>query len=63
MRLDKLLANSGYGSRKEVKAVVKAGAVMIDGKPAKDVKAHVDPDTQEVTVYGNRLIIENSFIL
>ncbi len=26
MRLDKLLANSGYGSRKEVKAVVKAGA-------------------------------------
>ncbi|MGW7624387.1 pseudouridine synthase [Bacillus subtilis] len=52
MRLDKLLANSGYGSRKEVKAVVKAGAVMIDGKPAKDVKAHVDPDTQEVTVYG-----------
>lgn len=52
MRLDKLLANSGYGSRKEVKAVVKAGAVMIDGKPAKDVKEHVDPDTQEVTVYG-----------
>lgn len=25
---------------------------MIDGKPAKDVKEHVDPDTQEVTVYG-----------
>ncbi len=25
MRLDKSLANSGYGSRKEVKAVVKAG--------------------------------------
>ncbi|MBU5245943.1 pseudouridine synthase [Bacillus halotolerans] len=52
MRLDKLLANSGYGSRKEVKSIVKAGAVMVDGKPAKDVKAHVDPDAQEVTVYG-----------
>ncbi len=25
---------------------------MVDGKPAKDVKTHVDPDTQEVTVYG-----------
>ncbi|MGG0050184.1 pseudouridine synthase [Bacillus atrophaeus] len=52
MRLDKLLANSGIGSRKEVKKIVKAGAVSIDGKQAKDVKTHVDPSEQEVTVYG-----------
>ncbi|MCY8504351.1 pseudouridine synthase [Bacillus atrophaeus] len=52
MRLDKLLANSGIGSRKEVKKIVKAGAVSIDGKQAKDVKTHVDPSEHEVTVYG-----------
>ncbi|PSA92642.1 16S rRNA pseudouridine(516) synthase [Bacillus atrophaeus] len=52
MRLDKLLANSGIGSRKEVKKIVKAGAVSIDGKQAKDVKTHVDPLEHEVTVYG-----------
>lgn len=52
MRLDKLLANSGFGSRKDVKKFVKAGAVMIDGVPAKDVKTHVDPNVQDITVYG-----------
>ncbi|MBT2574039.1 rRNA pseudouridine synthase [Bacillus sp. ISL-51] len=52
MRLDKLLANSGFGSRKDVKKIVKAGAVMIDGVPAKDVKTHVDPNVQDITVYG-----------
>ncbi|KXZ20273.1 16S rRNA pseudouridine(516) synthase [Bacillus nakamurai] len=52
MRLDKLLANSGFGSRKDVKKIVKAGAVMIDGVPAKDIKTHVDPNVQDITVYG-----------
>ena len=28
-RLDKILANLGYGTRKEVKAIVKSGAVKI----------------------------------
>ena len=31
MRLDKLLANMGYGSRKEVKKLLKDGVVKIDG--------------------------------
>lgn len=29
-RLDKVLANLGYGTRKEVKALVKSGAVEVD---------------------------------
>lgn len=32
MRLDKLLANMGYGSRKEVKALLKKGFVTVNGK-------------------------------
>ncbi|GED14198.1 pseudouridine synthase [Aneurinibacillus migulanus] len=52
MRLDKLLSNMGYGSRKEIKKLCKSGAVKVDGKPVKDSSAHVDPDTQEVEIFG-----------
>ena len=31
MRLDKLLANMGYGTRKEVKVLLKQKAVTVDG--------------------------------
>ncbi|MCD7032684.1 rRNA pseudouridine synthase [Metabacillus sp. GX 13764] len=50
MRIDKLLANSGFGSRKEVKKLLKSGQVKADGEVVKDPKTHVDPDSQEVTV-------------
>ncbi len=52
MRLDKLLANMGYGSRKEVKQLVKDKVVMIDGVLAKSTSQHVDPIAQQITVYG-----------
>jgi 16S rRNA pseudouridine516 synthase len=52
MRLDKLLANMGYGSRKEIKKICKSGAVKVDGKPVKDSSVHVDTDTQEVEIHG-----------
>lgn len=55
MRLDKLLANSGFGSRKEVKKLLKQGGVRVDGETVKDAKVHVDPFEQEVTVYGERV--------
>lgn len=50
MRIDKLLANSGFGSRKEVKKLLKSGQVKADGGVVKDPKTHVDPDSQEITV-------------
>ncbi|MGJ7912883.1 pseudouridine synthase [Neobacillus sp. LXY-1] len=52
MRIDKLLANLGYGSRKEVKQLLKSGAVKVDDKMVKDAKQHVDPNTQTVTLNG-----------
>jgi 16S rRNA pseudouridine516 synthase len=52
MRLDKLLANMGYGTRKEIKKFCKSGAVKVDGKPVKDSSIHVDPDSQEVEIHG-----------
>jgi 16S rRNA pseudouridine516 synthase len=52
MRLDKLLSTVGYGSRKEVKGLLKTGAVKVDGTAVKDAKVHVNPDEQEITVHG-----------
>ncbi|NRD76176.1 rRNA pseudouridine synthase [Bacillus sp. BRMEA1] len=52
MRIDKLLANLGYGSRKEVKQLLKSGAVKVDDQLVKDAKQHVDPNTQMVILNG-----------
>lgn len=56
MRLDKLLANMGYGSRKEVKNLLKQKAVTVDGAVVKDAALQVDPDVQDVSVFGERVI-------
>ncbi|MBM7579003.1 pseudouridine synthase [Jeotgalibacillus terrae] len=55
MRLDKLLSNMGYGSRKEMKKWLKSGAVTVDGKPVKDGKQQVNPEHQTVTVNGEEV--------
>ena len=55
MRLDKLLSNMGYGSRKEVKVLLKQKAVTIDGVTVKDSAMHVDPEKQNVSVFGERV--------
>ncbi|MEX3747682.1 MULTISPECIES: pseudouridine synthase [Lysinibacillus] len=56
MRLDKLLANMGYGSRKEVKQLLKQKAVTVDGAYVKDAALHVDPEKQDVSVFGERVM-------
>jgi 16S rRNA pseudouridine516 synthase len=54
-RLDKVLANLGYGSRKEVKALVKGGEVQIDGVVAKDSGMQLDPEKSEIVVSGEKV--------
>lgn len=54
-RLDRLLANLGYGSRKDVQALISSGKVVLDGKILKDVgtKVAVTPDLPErMTIRG-----------
>ncbi|MFB5663809.1 pseudouridine synthase [Alteribacillus sp. HJP-4] len=52
MRIDKLLANLGYGSRKDVKQLLKKGLVKADGAKLSSASSHVDPEAQEITVSG-----------
>lgn len=52
MRLDKFLSNMGFGSRKEVKQLLKSGAVSVNGESVKDSATHVQEGTDTVTVLG-----------
>lgn len=56
LRLDKLLANMGFGSRKEVKQLLKNGAVRVNDLVAKKPNVHIDTTEDIVTCYGERVI-------
>lgn len=53
MRLDKFLALNGFGSRKDVKKIVKDHQVMVNGDIIKKPAVHINPKTDEVHVYGD----------
>lgn len=44
VRLDKLLANLGYGSRREIQALARAGAILLDGSEVDDASARLPLD-------------------
>ncbi|OZI12761.1 16S rRNA pseudouridine(516) synthase [Bacillaceae bacterium SAS-127] len=55
MRVDKILANLGYGSRKDVKKILKSGAVTVNGELVKDAKQHVDPNDDQIVIHGEEV--------
>lgn len=55
-RIDKILANLGYGTRKEVKEIIKSGAVEIEGVIITDTGFQVDTDAQIIKVNGKELL-------
>ncbi|EAE4891767.1 rRNA pseudouridine synthase [Listeria monocytogenes] len=58
MRLDKLLSHTGFGSRKEVKPLLKSGAVVVNGMIQKDSKTQVNPDKDQITVHGTPVVYQ-----
>ncbi|TDT58400.1 pseudouridine synthase [Fonticella tunisiensis] len=54
-RLDKVLANMGYGTRKEVKKLVKDEGVTVNGVLIRDSSMHVDPEKDVIVVSGEEL--------
>lgn len=54
-RLDKFLCDSGAGTRSQVKLILKAGRVTVDGKVERDNSRKIDPQTQVVCLDGERL--------
>ncbi|MFR3910512.1 MAG: pseudouridine synthase [Clostridium paraputrificum] len=54
-RLDKIISNLGYGSRKEIKALVKKGLVKVDGEIVKDNGLLIDPEKSVININGEDL--------
>ena len=54
-RLDKFLCDCGIGTRSQVKAILKAGRITVDGKWEKDGAKKVAPRTQKICLDGEIL--------
>ncbi len=55
MRMDRYLAQSGEGSRQEVKAYIRQGRVRIDGLPVKRPETKVAEGKQRVSLDGREI--------
>lgn len=58
MRTDKLLAHAGFGTRKEVKKLIREKRVSVNGQTVLSEKMQVDPKKDEITVDGEQLFYE-----
>ena len=61
MRLDKFLAQNGFGTRSEVKKLFKAGQVLVNGVPEKKSERKIDPDA-DVIVCSGKTIVWKKFV-
>lgn len=64
MRLDKFLADAGFGTRSEVKKQLKSGTVSINGTVCKRPEEKIDPLKDQIIVAGKTVEHElNSYYL
>ncbi|KLE17243.1 pseudouridine synthase [Clostridium sp. C8] len=54
-RLDKVLSNLGYGTRKEIKQVAKKGLIKVNGEIVKDNGMQVDPEVDRISINGEEI--------
>ena len=54
-RLDKVLSNLGYGTRKEIKQVVKKGFVTVNDEKVKDSGLQIDPEKDTIVINGEKV--------
>ncbi|KAF1296683.1 16S rRNA pseudouridine(516) synthase [Enterococcus sp. JM4C] len=61
MRLDKFLADMGFGSRKEVKGFIKKGLVQVNGVVVKSDKFQVAETSDQVIFEGEQITYQKDF--
>ena len=57
-RLDKFLCDCGIGTRSQVKLILKAGRVTVDGSCVRDGSSKIDQNKQTVCLDGEPLLRE-----
>lgn len=63
MRLDRLLSNMKFGSRKDVQKLIAAGAVSINGTITFDHARKLNPSRDQITVDGEEIYYKDEIIL
>ena len=61
MRLDKFLVNQGFGSRKEVQKLIKAGIVYVNNFPVEDPSFHINPEKDVVEIEGQEIEYKENY--
>lgn len=62
-RLDKMLANAGVGTRSQVRMVLRAGRVAVNGATVRDGSAQVTPEVDLISVDGVRVAARERIVL
>lgn len=60
-RLDKLLTERGYGSRKEAQRLIRSGAVCVNGAVCRQPDTKIDIDSDKLTV-GGKAVDADKFV-
>lgn len=58
MRIDKCLADCGLGTRSEVKSLLKAKRITVDGTVVTNGKVQVNPNEDEIQFDGDKIVYE-----
>lgn len=56
LRLDKALSHCGYGTRNEMRQLVRRGRVTVDGAVIKDPAVKLDPYQQRICLEGETVV-------
>ena len=62
-RIDKLLSHQGFGSRKDIKRLLRTSVVLLNGKQIYDPSLGIDPENDELSVDGETVTIVKNITL
>ena len=62
-RIDKILAHEGFGSRKDIKKMLRSSEVLVNGKQIFDPGTQIDIEKDIITIDGEEIDLHNHIYL
>jgi 16S rRNA pseudouridine516 synthase len=62
MRIDRLLANSGYGTRSQVRDLIRSGRVCFQGKPVSDAALSISDEQSSFVLLDGSPIVSSRYL-